>query len=210
MALACLLIFVGWMYRCRRLWTNRACVCIAVCLTLKLKFAFDAMWGHNLIRICCQNIQQWHVCLHGLDVLMPLDLDEQEVRLFCCVVGFETEFCVRCGVGHNPIPIHYRNIQQRRDYLRWMDVPMPLALDEQHVRLYCCVIDFETECYVRCGARPWSNVDSLSKYTTIVRLSSLNACTDVVGSGRAACSFALLCHWLWNWILRSMRCGVII
>ena len=66
-----------------------ACTFALLCVRLKLKLVFDAVWGHNLT---CSNILQWqwwlwvNLCcyMYGTAVAL-LALNEQGVRLHCCV-----------------------------------------------------------------------------------------------------------------------------
>ena len=125
------IIFVEWMYPCRWLWTNRACVCFAVWLPLKMNVPFAAVWNHNVFLICYQNIQQWRQSirddLRWMAVSMSVALHEQHVRLCCCDWLWHWMLCsMRCEViiqSSFAVEI-YDNGDDLSAYLRWMDVPM--------------------------------------------------------------------------------------
>ena len=40
-------------------WTHRLCVCIAVCVNLKLLYLFNEVWSRNLMLMCCPNAPHW-------------------------------------------------------------------------------------------------------------------------------------------------------
>ena len=78
------------------------------------------------------------------------------------------------------------------------DVMMPLALDEQNVSLYRCVLDFEIAVSFYHSVKPCSNPQLLSEYTTMAGINSrLPSLTewhyDVIGSGRTGRTFVSLC-----------------
>ena len=95
------LIFIESMEQCRWPWTirlsllpcwsfgllffllnrwRRTCVCTRVHLTLEQFSQFDAVWSHNLALP--------HSLLKYVDATMPLNLHDEPVRLYCCVINF--------------------------------------------------------------------------------------------------------------------------
>ena len=115
-------ILVKPMAQSRWPWTNRRYVCIPVCLTLVLLLGFHLVWGHDLsLLITFQNILQWRwsACVYfcWIDVTISLDLDEQGVSSYFCVLGSDHVI----GVWSSAITCSF-----------------PC----QHVRLYACVLDF--------------------------------------------------------------------
>ena len=139
-------------------WTNRAYVCISVCLSVVLCFVFNVAWGRNLRIIPCQNITLAMVCSCWLH--------------------------------------------------RWT---ISLALDEQDVRLYSCVLDRGAVVRVHCCVRSESPYHPLPKYYTgdgvFMLVTSIN---DLVGPGRPESTFVLLCVWLWSYYWGSVQDGFII
>ena len=107
----------------------------------KLLFGFNPVRGDSLI-----TFQIYYLGYLGwIGGTISLTLDEQPVRLYFFVLDLEG-FLFRFDPvwGHNITLIHCHNILQRRwsacVYVGWIDGTIILALDEQAVRLYSCVL----------------------------------------------------------------------
>ena len=77
--------------------------CSACVLTFDGDIAIQWLWGRNLITlVCCSNALKkwwrWQLCIRWINVLngAVLALDEQKVRLHCCLFEFEGDVSYWC------------------------------------------------------------------------------------------------------------------
>ena len=96
---------------------------------------FDAVWGHNFILVRCPNTLQWRWWFECIDwcrvvpgrtacAFVLLELDR--------IMGRYLSITMRCP---NTLQWQWR----LRVDLRLLNAGVGLAMDEQLVRLYCCV-----------------------------------------------------------------------
>ena len=147
---------------------------IGVRLNLKMLFVFDRAWGRNRTLLCClhnYNGDDCCVCLCSLNIWngIVLALHEQKVRVYwyglgfgVCSIQYEAVVWPWCAVQANTLQWRWRN-DGCVFMLCWLNVwnGVVLALDEQHVSVYWCVLTFDVVTRVRWGnnftlARLWS------------------------------------------------------
>ena len=187
------------------------CTFMFMCLTWSLlgfhphhyclsKYATMAIAGVHLFWL-----HQWTISLAR---------DEQAVRLYSCVLDFETVIWVWCSVKAIILlsfvaTIHYNGDARRvfmlvesmeRSRWYWMNrryVNIP-ELDFFWSVTHSGSIQYE----------PVTSPHSLSQYTTMaiagVRLCCLNRWHDIVGPGRKGGTRKFLCAWLWSCHTGSM------
>ena len=89
----CVFILVASIERSRWPWTSSSYVYIPTCLTLKLFWGLDPVWGHDFTPNPCQNTLQWRwwVCVYlgCIDRTISLTLDEQKVRSYVGALVFQ-------------------------------------------------------------------------------------------------------------------------
>ena len=107
-------------------------------------------WRLMVIITCCPNTLQWRSRLYMrlLNGVM-LALDKQRVCSHCCVRAWIRRryyFWMQYEIVISPsraVQIHYNNDDDgfALIFVRWMyGTGIVLALDEQNVRLHCCVV----------------------------------------------------------------------
>ena len=143
--------------------------------------------------MCCPNTLQWqcrlYVYVFWMYGMVLLALDEQQVRSYwschpCsmwCEVVIST-WCMCCSNNYNG-----DDNCTLCSWHVWNGVV--LTLDEQRVRLYWCVFEFESVICVRNSMSSWSHSDVMCKYTTMV---TATLCLYTTGG-----AFVLVCVWIW-------------
>ena len=141
---------VSWLQSMERFhwpWTSSWYVCIPACLTLVMRLRLDPVWSHNdITRTQYHDTLKWRslacIYLGCIDGTISLALDEQAVRLYCCVLDLVVLLGLGVQWGHTLALVCWRHILQWRwlacTYVGWIDATISSALDGQRVRLYCC------------------------------------------------------------------------